>query len=189
MARIAWIKITTDIFDDEKIRLIESLPDADSILVIWLKLLVQAGKTSDGGFVRLNETRPYTDEMLSTLFNRPLNTIRLALNTFVEFDMIEIQEDQSIYIPNFQKHQNMETMDHVRALNRARVAKHRLLKRGNGNCNDDVTLQVTLCNGTETEEEKEIKKKKKKKKKNSDTHTVSQNKNYRDGQYGHMVQQ
>jgi hypothetical protein len=32
-------------FDDEKIKLIESMPDADSILIIWIKLLIQAGKT------------------------------------------------------------------------------------------------------------------------------------------------
>lgn len=30
-----WIKITTDIFDDEKILMIESMPSADSIIVIW----------------------------------------------------------------------------------------------------------------------------------------------------------
>ena len=39
MADIKWIKITTDIFDDEKILLIESLPEADSIIVIWFNLL------------------------------------------------------------------------------------------------------------------------------------------------------
>ena len=44
MADIKWIKITTDIFDDEKILLIESLPEADSIIVIWFKLLCLAGK-------------------------------------------------------------------------------------------------------------------------------------------------
>ena len=44
MAEVKWIKIVTDIFDDEKILLIETLPEADSIIVIWLKLLCLAGK-------------------------------------------------------------------------------------------------------------------------------------------------
>ena len=39
MADVKWIKIVTDIFDDEKMILIESLPDADSIMVCWFKLL------------------------------------------------------------------------------------------------------------------------------------------------------
>ena len=41
---IRWIKITTDIFDDEKIKLIDSFPDRDAIIVIWFKLLTLAGK-------------------------------------------------------------------------------------------------------------------------------------------------
>ena len=49
MAEVKWIKITTDIFDDEKILLIESLPDSDSIIVIWFKLLCLAGKMNNSG--------------------------------------------------------------------------------------------------------------------------------------------
>ena len=35
MSGVKWIKICTDIFDDEKIVLIESMPEADGIIVIW----------------------------------------------------------------------------------------------------------------------------------------------------------
>ena len=37
-------KITTDIFDDEKICLIDALPDHDAILVIWFKILAFSWK-------------------------------------------------------------------------------------------------------------------------------------------------
>ena len=66
---IQWIKITTNIFDDEKIRLIETLPDADAIVVIWFKLLAMAGKCNDSGLIYLSRDIPYNDEMLSTLKN------------------------------------------------------------------------------------------------------------------------
>ena len=79
VTEVKWIKIATGIFDDEKIRLIEAMPDADSLLVLWFKLLVQAGRANLGGRVCLSEDIPYTDEMLATLFSRPLNVIRLAL--------------------------------------------------------------------------------------------------------------
>ncbi len=42
MPDVKWIKLTTFMFDDEKIKLIESMPDADAVLVIWIKLLIQA---------------------------------------------------------------------------------------------------------------------------------------------------
>ena len=56
MSEVKWRKITTDIFDDEKILLIESLPDADSIIVIWFKLLCLAGKMNNSGVFVMNDT-------------------------------------------------------------------------------------------------------------------------------------
>ena len=85
MAEVKWIKIVTDIFDDEKILLIESMPDADSIIVIWFKLLCLAGKNNNSGVFTLNDKIPYTDEMFATIFRRPLNTVRMALKVFEQY--------------------------------------------------------------------------------------------------------
>ena len=84
MSDIKWIKITTNMFEDEKIRLIDAMPERDTIHYVWIRLLVQAGKTNAGGFIFLNENIPYTDEMLATIFSRPLTSIRLALKTLVD---------------------------------------------------------------------------------------------------------
>ena len=61
-------------FEDEKIDFIESLPESDAILVIWIKLLTLAGKCNAGGFIFLTEKIPYTTEMLAHKFRRPINT-------------------------------------------------------------------------------------------------------------------
>lgn len=124
MAAVKWIKITTDIFSDEKILLIEQMPDADSLLVIWFKLLCMAGKENNYGVFMMRNRMPYTEEMLSTIFRRPLNTVRLALSTFESFGMIDI-EDDIISIPNWEKHQNIDGMERIREQTRLRVAKHR----------------------------------------------------------------
>lgn len=99
MAEVKWIKITTDVFDDEKILLIESMPSADSIITIWFKLLILAGKQNNNGVFMMSNKLPFTDEMLATIFRRDLNTVRLALKTFEEFGMIEVV-DNVIAIPN-----------------------------------------------------------------------------------------
>lgn len=155
MSDVKWIKITTDIFDDEKIALIESLPDADTIITIWFKLLVLAGKQNNGGIFILNDRIPYTDEMLATLFRRQLNTVRMALNTFEKFGMIAII-DGVITIPNWEKHQNIEGMEKIREQNRLRVERYRekqkLLLNGNANCN----VTVTECNALDKDKEIEI---------------------------------
>lgn len=125
MAEIKWIKITTNMFDDEKIKLIDAMPERDTIFYIWMRLLVQAGKTNAAGYIFLNENVPYSEEMLSTIFNRQLSSIRLALQTLRTFGMIEIEEDHKIKISNWGKHQNIESMDKIREQNRLRKQKQR----------------------------------------------------------------
>ncbi|WP_180231024.1 phage replisome organizer N-terminal domain-containing protein [Bacillus wiedmannii] len=125
MTEVKWIKLSTSMFEDEKIRLIESMPDADTLLIIWFKLLSQAGKTNASGYIFLSENIPYTEEMLSTLFNRPLATIRLALQTFQQFGMIQVNEERMIHIANWEKHQNIDGLEKIREQNRLRKQKQR----------------------------------------------------------------
>ena len=151
MADVKWIKVTTDIFDDEKILLIESMPEADSIIVIWFKLLTLTGKINQSGLVVFNGKMPYTDEMLATIFRRPLNIVRMALNVFEQFGMIEIINDV-IAVPNWEKHQNIDGLDKIREQTRERVARHRN-KQKLLECN--VTGNVTVTDGNATDKDKE----------------------------------
>lgn len=107
---VKWIKITTDIFDDEKILLIESLPESDAIIVIWFKLLCLAGKQNNKGVFMLNERIAYTEDMLATIFRRKTATVKMALEVFERFGMIETV-DGVITIPNWGKHQNMDKIE------------------------------------------------------------------------------
>ena len=124
MAEIKWIKITTDIFDDDKILLIESLPDADAIIVIWFKLLCLAGKQNNSGVFLLNDRIPYTDKMLATIFRRKESTVQLALQTFEQFGMIEVV-DGVITIPNWGKHQNLDALEKKTAYMREYMKEYR----------------------------------------------------------------
>ena len=119
MGEIKWIKITTDIFDDEKIKLIDGMPERDTILVIWMKLLTLAGKSNKSGYLLFSDNIPYDEEMLSTLFNRPINSVRLAIATFKRFGMITVElsensEKEILYISNWGKHQNIEGMEKLK---------------------------------------------------------------------------
>lgn len=155
MSEIKWIKITTDVFDDEKICLIDALPDHDAILVIWFKILVLAGKLNKNGVLAISPNLVYTDEMLANRFQRPLNTVRMALGIFERFGMIEVIEGV-ITLPNWEKHQNIDGMEKVKEQTRKRVARHREKQKelaiGNVTCN----VTVTESNGTEKERDKEL---------------------------------
>ncbi|WP_315078571.1 phage replisome organizer N-terminal domain-containing protein [uncultured Clostridium sp.] len=94
-----------------------------------IRLLVQAGKTNSNGFIFLGENIPYSDEMLSTIFCRPLTSIRLALKTLKDFRMIKVDEDNLIKIINWEKHQNVEGMERVREQNKIRAKNFRDKKK------------------------------------------------------------
>lgn len=152
MSNVKWIKLSTAMFEDEKIRIIERMPEADTILVIWVKLLAQAGRTNASGYIYLSENIPYTDEMLATIFDRPIGTVRLALETFRNFGMINIDENSFISISNWEKHQNVAGMDKIREQTRKRVAKHRESKK----LEQPEECNVTVTQGNATEEELEL---------------------------------
>lgn len=153
MSNIKWIKLSTSMFEDEKIRLIEQMPDADTMLIIWIKLLSQAGKTNASGYIYLSENIPYTEEMLATIFNRPVNTVKLALKTFQSLGMILIDNKHFIEITNWEKHQNIEGMERIRKQTRQRVQRHRERKKLEQD--KGVALHETLPNATEEELELE----------------------------------
>lgn len=158
MAEVKWIKICTDIFDDEKIALIESMPEADGIIVIWFKLLCMAGKQNNGGVFMLNDKIAYTDEMLATIFRRPLNTVRLALRTFEQYGMIEVVNN-AYTIPNWEKHQSLDKLEAAKEKNRLRVAKHREKQKLLAQCNDYSNDDVMQGNDIDKEEDIDIDKK------------------------------
>lgn len=128
MAEVKWIKITTDVFDDEKILMIESMPSADSIIVIWFKLLAFAGKSNNKGVFMMSNRIAYTDEMLASIFRRDVGIIRIALKTFQQFGMIEIV-DNVITIPNWNKHQSLDAYEKRKERDRLYQAERRAAQR------------------------------------------------------------
>ncbi len=106
---VQWIKITTDIFDDEKMLLIDSMPDSDEIIIIWFKLLCFAGKQNNKGVFMMNNI-PYTTKMLSTIFRRDEETVIKALNVFEQFGLIQYING-AITITNWGKHQNLDKIE------------------------------------------------------------------------------
>lgn len=155
LADVKWIKITTDIFDDEKILLIESMPDAYAIITVWFKLLCLAGKMNNSGVFMMSNQIAYTDKMLATIFRMNESTVTLALNAFEMYGMIEIV-DGVITIPNWEKHQNLDQLEKIKEQTRIRVAKHReKQKLLSCNVTDNVTDDITVTQRNATDKIRE----------------------------------
>ena len=120
-SEVKWIKVSVNLFDDEKIKQIRSMPDGNSMILIWLQLLLLAGKTNKDGYLVVSNTEiAYTEEMLAVHFDMPLNTVLMAIDTFKRFGMIEVI-DNICHITNWDKHQAVDGMDKIREQTRERV--------------------------------------------------------------------
>lgn len=124
MADVKWIKLSVNMFDDEKIKLIKTMPEGDKIIVIWVQLLCLAGKTNDGGLVYMGQNMAYTEEMLATLFDEKLNIVRIAIQTLEQFGMIEVTDNGLIGITNWEKHQSTDKMARMKEQSRIRQQKY-----------------------------------------------------------------
>lgn len=160
MAEVKWIKITTDMFDNRKIRHLRKLPDGNSIVLIWVMLLTMAGRCNAGGMIFLTENIPYTTKMLADELDFEENTVSLALKSLEQLGMIH---SEPLSISNWQEYQNVEGMDKVREQARKRMAEYRerqkLLSETTKSDNvtqRDVTGDTTITHGYAIDIDKDI---------------------------------
>ena len=158
MAEVKWIKLSTGLPDNKKIKQIRKLPDGNTIALMWVFLMCLAGETNEDGMIYFTPEIPYTDEMLADQFSMDINTVKLALNTFERFGMIEIV-DNIICLAAWEKWQAVDSLANMREKTRQRVAKHREKQKLIA-CNVTRNVTVTQCNAIdkdiEREEEREV---------------------------------
>ena len=151
MAEIKWIKITTDMFDNRKIKHLRRLPDGNSIVLIWVMLLTMAGRCNAGGMIFLTENIPYTPKMLADELGFEENTVKLALEALAQFNMI-VTDSGFFSIAGWDEYQNIEGMEKIREQTRLRNIEYRKRKKQQLVERD---ARVTSHYATEEEEERE----------------------------------
>ena len=152
MADVKWIKITTDMFDNRKIKHLRKLPEGNSIVLIWVMLLTMAGRCNANGMIYLTENIPYTTKMLADELGFEENLVKLALEALEQFEMI-VTDSNYLFVSGWQEHQNIEGMEKIREQTRQRVAKHREKQKL---LISNATSNATVTEGNATEEDKEI---------------------------------
>lgn len=125
MAEVKWIKITTDMFDNRKIKHLRRLPDGNNIVLIWVMLLTLAGRCNSGGMIFLTENIPYTPKMLADELDFEESTVTLALQALERLGMVSTTTSGFINLPGWEDHQNIEGMEKIRESKRLAQARWR----------------------------------------------------------------
>lgn len=148
MSEIKWIKLTVNVFDDEKFDAIKTLPDSNDIQLAWVKLLCLAGTCNENGFLMLTREIPYTDEMLAKRFGMDVGVIQRAMKIFQQLRMIEVI-DNIYMVSNWLKYQSGDRLEelqqkHRDAQRRYREKQRQLLETSqNSDITGDITSDIT----------------------------------------------
>jgi len=126
---LSFIKLDINIMNDTKIKLIRKMPDGDSILVLWIGLLCLGMKSGRPGILELGDGIPFTGESLSVELDIPLNTVKLGLETFQHFKMIEVWENGETYLINFEKYQSLDKIEDIKIKSRESSKRYREKKK------------------------------------------------------------
>ena len=173
-----WFKFHINTYESEAFKLIDAMPKRDSIHFVYIRLMILAAKTNKNGYIYFDVDTPYSEEMLSTIMNRPIGIIRHSLKALTKVKLISIGSEGYIRINNWEKEQGVsfvpkvkseeeilaEEKEKAREKNRKRMAEYRAKKKNvTTTSNDTVTatgnegVDVTSNNDvTEQKESKEL---------------------------------
>ena len=154
MAEVEWIKLTTDMFDNRKIKHLRKLPEGNSIVLIWVMLLTMAGRCNSGGMIFLTENIPYTPKMLADELDFEETTVQLALTALENFNMI-VTTKGYFKIAGWEEYQNIEGMDKIRESKRLAQARWRAKQKMLPEPDVDSTVDSTRYLVDDAEEDKE----------------------------------
>lgn len=149
--KVEWVKITTDMFDNRKIKYLRKLPEGNSIVLIWIMLLTMAGRCSANGMIFLTENVPYTTKSLADELGFDENIIKFALAAFESLNMVRTNPEDFLQISGWEEYQDGEALDKIREVNRNRKRRQRenqklleeMSRDGHGTVAGHVTVDVT----------------------------------------------
>ena len=154
MAEVKWVKLTTDMFDNRKIKHLRRLPEGNNIVLIWVMLLTMAGRCNSGGMIFLTENIPYTPKMLADELDFEESTVSLALKALEQLDMI-VTDNGVFAIAGWEEYQNIEGMEKIREQNRLRQKKWYDKQKALDAPNAKPNVRLTLPNAIEEEKEED----------------------------------
>ena len=94
--RYFWLRLRRDFFKRHDIQIIENMPNGKDYILFYLKLMVES--IDHEGALRFSDTIPYNEEMLSVITRTNIDIVRAAMKLFNDLGMVEILDDQTIFM-------------------------------------------------------------------------------------------
>ena len=153
-----YLKLKENYFDDDSIVLLESMQDGILYSYILLKLYLKSLK--HGGRLQLDESIPYTPQMIATITRQQIGTVERAIKIFLQLGLMEQMQDGAFYMTNIELLIGQSSTEGERK-RRARQANRIALNPGgqmSAHCPDIRPPEIERELEIEIEKERELEK-------------------------------
>lgn len=141
-----WLKLQNDFFNRDEIKIIKGMPNGKDYLIFYLEIMLKSINTK--GTLMFKDAIVYTPEMLASITQTDIDTVRVAIDLFVKLGLIEVLNNGALFMKEVHKLVGSETIDAERKRNE-RLAKNLQLnsppsdkkRTMSGNCPENVTLE------------------------------------------------
>jgi len=89
-----WLKLPKDFFKRHDIKFIKTLPNGDEIILFYLELMAES--IDHEGELRFSSKIPYTEKMLASVTDTPVETVKAAMEALKDLDLVTVSEDGTI---------------------------------------------------------------------------------------------
>jgi len=150
-----YLRLKDGFFEEDKLIVLESMPDGYLYSNILLKLYLKSLKSN--GKLMFNDRIPYNSQILATLTRQPVGVVEKAIHIFKELGIIEVLDNGAIFMLDIQDYIGKSTTEADRKREyRNRISEEK--RQMSGQISDKTTpeIEIELERELELEKEKEL---------------------------------
>lgn len=91
-----WLKLKENFFDEKTTKFLRRLPDGDKLVITYLKMQLKSLKTD--GLLKYDRLMPSCEEELALILDEDVNIVKFTIQALLQSNVIEILDDNSIYM-------------------------------------------------------------------------------------------
>ena len=140
--RYFWLKLNENFFEEDTIAWIEEQENGKDYIIFYLKLALKS-LMDDGRLIRYvgEKLIPYDVKALAKLTNTEIDTVKVAMNLFLEIGLVNQLDSGELYMTQIEEMVGSETRQ--ASIMRKKRAREKQLELGEGNNVTEVSNNVT----------------------------------------------
>lgn len=112
MEKVRWIKLSTDIFSNRKIKILLKEKDGDTYFRLWIQILTIAGECNRNGGLYISDNVPFKIEDFTNIIGKSSKTFTKVFRKFIDLGML-IYKDNTYFVKNWNKYQSTEKFNKI----------------------------------------------------------------------------